>query len=89
MTVSSSMPWGISRMAPFPDRGGTALYRVALDPVTQMGVYTDPVTNQPIEAAKHGSNVQQSTATQPPTPDGDGGNNGIGKPDSTTDWVPD
>ncbi|MEV6151316.1 putative ATP-grasp-modified RiPP [Nonomuraea sp. NPDC052129] len=86
----SSVPWGVSRMAPFPFRGEEPHYRVSIDPATQKGVYLDPVTNQPIEAAgKHGSNVQQATATAPPTPDGDGSTDGGGKPDSTTDWVSD
>lgn len=88
----SLVPWGVSRMAPFPSRGEGPIthYRISIDPVTQKGVYLDPVTNQPIEAAgKHGFNVQQATSTAPPTPDGDGSTGGGGKPDSTTDWVSD
>ncbi|MFC4011447.1 putative ATP-grasp-modified RiPP [Nonomuraea purpurea] len=64
-------------------------YRVYLDPVTQMGVYADPITHKPIEAAKHGTNVQKASPTEPPTGDGSDGNAPKGKPDSTTDWVSD
>lgn len=88
----SFVPWGVSRMAPFPfqGEGPTTHYRISIDPVTQKGVCLDPVTNQPIETAgKHGSNVQKATPTAPPTPDGDGSRDGGAKPDSTTDWVSD
>ncbi|MEU7859619.1 putative ATP-grasp-modified RiPP [Nonomuraea sp. NPDC049141] len=88
----SFVPWGVSRMAPFPSQGEgpTPHHRISIDPVTQKGVRLDPVTNRPIEAAgKHGSNVQQATPTAPPTPDGDGSRDGGAKPDSTTDWVSD
>jgi putative ATP-grasp target RiPP len=85
-------PWGLSQMAPFVRQGKGSTFvphRVHLDPVKQTGVYTDPVTLKPIEAGRHGSNVQQASPTAPPTGDGNDGNAPNGKPDSTTDWVPD
>ncbi|WP_049560418.1 putative ATP-grasp-modified RiPP [Nonomuraea sp. SBT364] len=84
----SYVPWGVSRMAPFRSYA-VAPYGVAIDPATQMGIYTDLRTGQVIEGAKHGSNVQRPTATEPPTPDGNGSGSGHGKQDSTTDWVSD
>ena len=68
---------------------GHVPYRVHLDPVKQTGVYTDPVTHQPIEAGKHGTNTQKPSATAPPTGDGSSGDAPKGRPDSTQDWVQD
>ncbi|SDI17541.1 putative ATP-grasp target RiPP [Sinosporangium album] len=90
MNDSPVVPWGISRMAPFPPPDGIAPnYRVVLDPVTQAGNWVDPM-GQVIEAGKHGTNVNKSTATQPAGPDGgDGKPPPPAKPDSVTDHVPD
>ena len=64
-----SRPWGLSQLAPFPKQGGDSghlPYRVHLDPVKQTGVYTDPITHQPIEAGKHGTSKQKASPTAPP-----------------------
>ena len=84
------IPWGVSRMAPFPPPDGTIPdYRVVLDPVTQTGRWVDP-TGQTIETGKHGTNQNKPTATQPSGPDGgDGQPPPPAKPDSTTDHVSD
>ncbi len=85
-------PWGISQMAPFLKQSGDsgdALYRVRLDPVKQTGVYTDPITHQPIEAGKHGTSKQKASPTAPPQGDGSSASAPKGQPDSTQDWVQD
>ncbi|MFC4016085.1 putative ATP-grasp-modified RiPP [Nonomuraea purpurea] len=88
--ASGPRPWGLSRLAPFPNHGDGSCppYRVILDPEIQTGVRIDIITNQPIEV-KHGSNVEKPTATKPQTSDGNGGNPPNGGSDSTTDWVSD
>ncbi|MEU9891167.1 putative ATP-grasp-modified RiPP [Sphaerisporangium sp. NPDC051017] len=84
------IPWGISRMAPYPPPETVPDYRVVLDPVTQTGNWVDP-TGQIIEAGKHGTNKAKPSATQVQSgPDGgDGKPPPPPKPDSTTDYTPD
>ncbi|GII85485.1 hypothetical protein Ssi03_34750 [Sphaerisporangium siamense] len=84
------MPWGISRMAPFPPSQGTIPdYRVVLDAATQTGKWVDP-TGRTLEAGKHGTNQSKPTATQPSGPDGgDAKPPPPARPDSTTDYTPD
>ncbi|MEV0618657.1 putative ATP-grasp-modified RiPP [Nonomuraea sp. NPDC050404] len=86
-------PWGLSQMAPFirqDDGSAYVPYRVHLDPVKQTGVYTDPVTLKPIEAAgKHGSNKPTTSQTVPPTGDGQDPDMPNGKPDTVTDYEQD
>lgn len=90
--VGRSRPWGLSQLAPFPKQGGDSghlPYRVHLDPVKQTGVYTDPITHQPIEAGKHGTSKQKASPTAPPGGDGSSAGAPTGQPDSTQDWVQD
>ncbi|MFW5421003.1 putative ATP-grasp-modified RiPP [Nocardiopsis sp. CNT-189] len=82
------LPWGLSRMAPYPPSAPLPYTRVEIDPLTQTARRFDR-TGQPIQAGKHGSNVARPTHSETPMGgDGDGSPGGS-RTDTTTDYVPD
>ena len=84
------LPWGLSRMAPYPPTAPAPYIRGVLDPETQTGRYLDkdglPVT----EMGKHGTSKKTTDKTVPGGPDGAGGQPPQpGKPDSVPDTTTD
>lgn len=64
------LPWGVSRMAPYPT-AAPGYAKVTLDPVTQTAVFTD-ATGQVMEMPGHGTSTGTSPATGT-SPDGQAG----------------
>lgn len=86
-----SRPWGVRRATEcgqLPEEGAMLVTAVAIDPVTQLGVYRDPV-GEIVEAGppKHGT--QRAQFKSLPTGTGDGSR--PGRPDDTkvVEYVPD
>ena len=91
MTTVPSRPWGVSRAtecSPLPDSSTMVLTAVAIDPVTQLGIYCDP-TGQVVQAGppKHGT--QRAQFKSLPTGGGDGSKPGGGDDTKVVEYVPD
>ncbi|MGH3376949.1 MAG: putative ATP-grasp-modified RiPP [Actinoallomurus sp.] len=74
-------PWGLRRMAHYPNTVTLGYSRVELDPATQTGVYLDS-DGQPIEAGRHGTGTDTRSPTGTST---DGSNKGDNDSDSNPD----
>nr|BAP34759.1 hypothetical protein [Streptomyces sp. ML694-90F3] len=74
---STSVPWGLSRMEPYPSaRPETVdtVTLVGLDPLTQTGIYHDAAGNT-VEMGKH--STHKAVETQSRTNPGDGAGPGV------------
>lgn len=78
-TTVTPLPWGVSRMAPYPT-AAPEYAKVALDPATQTAVFYDR-SNQVMEMPGHGT----STGTSPATGTSPDGNAGSGDSDTGSD----
>ncbi|MFC9086664.1 putative ATP-grasp-modified RiPP [Nocardiopsis dassonvillei] len=89
VSPSTTYPWGLSRMAPFPPTEPLPYNRVELNPHTQAAMYFD-TAGQPLEAGKHGpSSVMRPTNERTEVDqDGPQGPKEVIS-DTTTDYVPD
>ncbi|WP_436786237.1 putative ATP-grasp-modified RiPP [Yinghuangia sp. YIM S10712] len=75
-------PWGVGRMRPYPSTCAQPFATVAIDPVTQLGVFRDR-RGQVVEMGKHGTS--RGTETQPQSTNLDSRNDTDHDHDSTQD----
>ncbi|MFC4470901.1 putative ATP-grasp-modified RiPP [Streptomyces xiangluensis] len=55
-------PWGVGRLAPYPETAELPFTTVTIDPRTQTGVFLDHL-GQVVEMGKHGTSSATATAT--------------------------
>ncbi|WP_236240302.1 putative ATP-grasp-modified RiPP [Streptomyces sp. CC228A] len=60
--LSVASPWGVGRLAPYPTTTRLPHATVAIDPVTQLGVFRDR-DGQVVEMGKHGTSSGTETST--------------------------
>jgi putative ATP-grasp target RiPP len=71
VTVQTHKPWGLSRMAPYPESGSLPYARVELDPQTQTGVWLDEA-GLPVPVAERHKKTTTATETLTQTSHHDG-----------------
>ncbi|MEU5978399.1 putative ATP-grasp-modified RiPP [Streptomyces sp. NPDC047315] len=67
--INRMIPWGLTRMEPYPNVGTEAAEFVGLDPRTQVAIYQDAL-GRPVEMGKHSTHKAVETGTR--TNPGDG-----------------
>lgn len=71
MTVRTQGPWGLNRMAPYPESGPLPYTRVELDPQSQTGVWLD-AAGLPVPTAERHKKTTTGSETSTRTSHHDG-----------------
>ncbi|MFD9816187.1 putative ATP-grasp-modified RiPP [Streptomyces sp. NPDC059080] len=61
-TPAAAPPWGAARLAPYPTTARLPHATVAIDPVTQLGVFRDHA-GRVVEMGRHGTSSGTETST--------------------------
>lgn len=81
--LAPAPPWGVGRLAPYPNPVHLPHARVYVDPTTQLGVFLDR-DGAVVEMGKHGTSSGTETSTVT-SPDGQSGNDQGSDQDSNPD----